>query len=100
MAGFNTFFPDDTPEAAPGNILAQGELIHFEGRVYAATAEVTLPDPITAAALEGLDLILLSGVTNTNNPGTPLSFWSGTRAEYDALGADRDQNTIYNITDD
>ena len=28
-----------------------------------------------------------------------VRFWSGTGAEYDALGATRDQNTVYYVTD-
>lgn len=41
--------------------------------------------------------IKAKSVVDTNNG--KLKFWSGTRAEYDAI-ATKDANTLYNITDD
>lgn len=101
MANFSAFFPEDTPEAAGGQVLAVGELIHFDGNVYAANGPITLSDPPQTSDFE-TGFNLLSGVLDENNAGVQLAFWSGTRAEYDAevAAGTIDTNTIYNITDE
>lgn len=39
------------------------------------------------------------GVLDARNTSTALKYWTGTRSQYDAI-ATKDNNTIYNITDD
>lgn len=39
------------------------------------------------------------GVLDAGNTSTALKYWTGTRSQYDAI-ATKDNNTIYNITDD
>ena len=40
-----------------------------------------------------------AGALNRNSGGSPVKFWTGTRAEYDAIET-KDPGTLYNVTDD
>jgi len=105
MAGFTNFFPDDTPDAVAGQSYSPGDLVFYNSNVYACTTAATLSNPIVSAdfdtnfaLLSGGDAAVASAVDDLNSTDN-ITFWTGTRAEYDAITTP-DANTIYYITDE
>ena len=59
-----------------------------------------LPDSTTIAFDSSNKLQTIGAKnSNTNSTHSNLKFWSGTRAQYDAI-VDKDASTLYNIIDD
>ena len=73
-----------------------------EGTVFFGTLTVTVGGGAPATVTVDGNLTVTEGITRTGTGTTTtdgISFWSGTNAQYTALGTSRDQNTIYYVTD-
>ena len=79
---------------------ATGIDIGTDGPSNSGSAVVNLAGAVTVAnslTVTGVGTIGRTGAGSTTTNG--ISFWSGTMAQYTALTASRDQNTIYYVTD-
>ena len=99
MAGFSNFFPEDVPAGRGGQTYQEGDVVVFQDNFYGATATTTLSDPVVLtdfdtnwALLSGGDADVAMAVDDLNQTEN-LTFWSGTRAEYNALGVTTTENT-------
>ena len=62
-----------------------------------STAGIVQPDGSTITVNSGV--IKANGVINQQDSTTTLKYWTGTKAQYDAI-VTKDSNTLYNVTDD
>lgn len=68
-----------------------------QSKVNDIVDELVQPDGSTITVNNGV--IKAEGVVNQQDSITTLKYWTGTKAQYDAI-VTKDSNTLYNVTDD
>ena len=78
--------------------IASNTLIANTDKATSSTLGIVQPDNSTIT-VDANGVITTEGVINQQDNVTTLKYWTGTKAQYNAITT-KDSNTLYNITDD